>query len=89
MTKPIIFHLEGPYYKAILDGVKRIEYRDNTVYWRRRLLPRRKLASFPIWFVAGYPKNNLPRIEAKAIRVVVDIVVNQIEVHFQDPVEKV
>jgi hypothetical protein len=87
MTKPMIFHLEGPYYKAILDGAKRVEYRDNTPYWRKRLLGL--LPSIPIWFVWGYPQRNLPRIEATIHSVELNLNTNQIEVHFRDATQKV
>lgn len=60
----IIFHVKRQYYESIKRGEKTSEWRDSTAYWLNRLIhPQRKEA----WFVAGYPKNNLPRLEAEIV----------------------
>lgn len=81
MPKPeIIFHLKQPFYKAILDGVKDVEYRDRTPYWMRRVKGLK--VPFPVWFVSGYPKDNLPRIESEVHLIYVNPY--QVEFHFRN-----
>ncbi len=63
-------------YEEIKSGRKTIEYRDCTRFWGKRLCGwviygTQELTSIlkvhRAWFVVGYPKNNLPRLEADII----------------------
>lgn len=55
-------------YEEIKSGRKKSEYRDATPYWAKRLLKTKRdlKESIPnrAWFVVGYPRGNLPRLEA-------------------------
>jgi hypothetical protein len=57
-------------YEEIKTGRKTCEYRDDKKYWRRRLLGER--CPSKAWFVEGYPKGNLPRLEADITKIVVN-----------------
>ncbi len=73
-------------YESIRSGRKTVEYRPNSRYWRARLIeanPRPTRA----WFVVGYPKDCLPRLEADITRIFRRPVTNKIEVHFENVVE--
>jgi len=60
----VVFHIEKVYYDLIKEGFKTSEYREFTTFWAMRILnPPRKKA----WFISGYPKNNIPRLEADII----------------------
>lgn len=96
-------------YEEIKAGRKTSEWRDNTEYWRSRLcsslvIPRpHKVFNIAFeqpdmraWFVVGYPKGNLPRLEATITEVVESVGYSplgiitdsdQIEVKFKDVVE--
>ena len=68
-------------WEEIKSGRKTIEWREAKSYWIRRLLgyetlaqTSQKIVNFTkglivhkAWFVIGYPKNNLPRLEADVI----------------------
>ena len=59
-------------YKEILEGRKTSEFRDVKPYWTDRLYKKRTTIDTDYltpkvdraWFVVGFPKNNLPRLEA-------------------------
>ena len=83
-------------YKDIREGRKKSEWRDDTEYWRKRLIVPfltkspaidNRFGGVRAWFVCGYPKGNLPRLEATIWKVVDDWVSGQIEVKFKDVVE--
>ena len=79
--KRIIFHLKRLWkengetvdlWNQILTGKKTSEWRDDTPYWRSRLLnPDGTPKVYVAWFVVGYPKNNKPRIEAPITNITV------------------
>ena len=71
-------------YEEIKAGRKTSEFRDGTEYWKKRLL---NAAGKRAWFVVGYPKGNLPHLEANIIKVVLDLEAEQVEVKFEDVVE--
>lgn len=76
-------HTEGTIYEDIRDGRKTSEWRDMSHYWVKRLFSgahwdaessdKQDLTQFlkvhRAWFVEGYPKGNLPRLEADIINV--------------------
>jgi len=87
-------------YEEIKAGRKTSEWRDNTEYWKKRLHVRR--IEFPLltyllggptgkiiraWFVCGYPKGNLPRLEATITEVLEVEDSDQLEIKFKDVVE--
>jgi len=55
--------LKRKYFAAIADGRKKIEYRDNTHYWRRRILGRKFIV-----FHDGYTRTTM-KFEIQAIYV--------------------
>jgi len=66
-------------YEEIKQGRKTSEWRNTTDYWLNRLFfkkppPRRA------WFVVGYPRGNLPRLEADIIGILLHVGEDQIEV---------
>jgi hypothetical protein len=74
-------HCAETLYGQIKNGKKTNEWRDFSKYWQQRLLLRQILkypSRQPIdctkdlkvhraWFVEGYPKDNLPRLEADIV----------------------
>jgi len=94
----ILFHLkrfwEGrDLYEEIRTGRKTSEFREDTPYWRKRLidfilkLPKNEMIR--AWFVCGYPKGNLPRLEA-TITEILDIEDSkQLEIKFKDVQEAI
>ena len=76
-----VFYKRGTIYEEIKAGRKTSEWRDMTHYWVKRLFSRAKfeinanydqdltpfLKVHKAWFVQGYPKGNLPRLEADII----------------------
>lgn len=79
-------------YEAIKNGDKKIEYRDLTEYWTNTLFQKgappweQKLRSRRAWFTVGYPKNNLPRLEADIKKIVV---IGGTDPHYEIYVENV
>lgn len=75
-------------YGQIKSGEKKVEYRPNSDYWRKRIdkiLRKRKHGMtagagsnitievgypFTAWFVTGYPKGSLPRLEVSVSKIV-------------------
>ena len=57
-------------YEEIKEGTITSEWRDATPYWKRRLTVDGKLKVNRAWFTVGYPKNNLPRLEADITKLV-------------------
>lgn len=62
MAKTLTLHLKREWFEMIRDGVKLHEYRENTVYWQRRLYTSMN-ANNPnfkkfdkLVFTLGYPK---------------------------------
>ena len=92
MGDKVVFHSSrslvvlGKYvapYESIRCGRKTVEYRPNSRFWRLRLIqanPRPTRA----WFMVGYPKGNLPRLEADITKIVRCRPTNQIEIHFKN-----
>jgi len=93
-TKRVIFNLarfwprkaprnqQVELYEEIKSGRKTSEWRDNTEHWRKRLL--KHPAPSRAWFVVGFPKNSLPRLEADIVDIVVHEESGQIEVKFEN-----
>lgn len=72
-------------YEEIKSGRKTSEWRDHTPYWTNRL---NIALTFPIIaFVVGYPKGNLPRLEATLLRITLHSETNQYEIRFGNVVE--
>ena len=72
-------------YEEIKAGRKTSEYRDNVLYWRKRLISsllKKPKEDTRAWFVCGYPRGNLPRLEATITEVVDDE--EQLEIKFKD-----
>jgi len=93
MDKKVFFHLSRRLrilgkdfdpYESIRCGRKTVEYRSNSRFWRLHLIQAKPTKA---WFVVGYPKDNLPRLEADITRIVRRHSTNQIEVHFEHVVE--
>ena len=74
-------------YEEIKAGRKTCEYRDDKPYWLKRLLGRMRPSK--AWFVEGYPKGSLPRLEADITRIVVNEMSRKIEIYFTNIKEKV
>ena len=89
-------------YEEIKSGRKTSEYRDLTDYWTDRLYKVTKDKNNPdtdilkpkvkrAWFVFGYPKGNLPRLEAdiKNIMFLIDEngFAEQLEIQFENVIE--
>ena len=95
LAEKVVFHLSRALkifgetvfpYESIKAGRKTVEYRSYSRYWRQILLranPRPSRA----WFVVGYPKDCLPRLEADITKIVRHRPTNQIEIHFKNVVE--
>lgn len=90
-------HCAETLYDQIKKGKKTIEYRKMTRYWIKRLCSRvpwktdhrrsRDMTStlkvHHVWFVEGYPKNSLPRLEAEIISLRYNPYgLGQLEIHF-------
>ena len=87
-------------WEEIKAGRKTSEWRDATEYWSMRLVgePMSTLDTFgsrdieldPLpeeaWFVVGYPKRNLPRLEAKIEKVIYHPNETQFEIQFSNVV---
>lgn len=52
-------------------------------YWARRLIQRPRRA----WFTVGYPKNNLPRLEADITAIVPHKDSQQYEIQIENVIE--
>ena len=88
-------------YERIRSGEKKSEWRDATPYWFKRLCFRGTIvaaAEKPMnitgnlkvkkaWFVQGYPKGNLPRLEANITGLVYHSVTQQLEIQFANVME--
>jgi len=89
-------------YEEIKAGRKTSEFRDWTDYWVDRLYRRTRDKNNPYipilrpkvkraWFVVGYPKGNLPRLEADIKNIVVHSDENgyaeQVEIQLENVVE--
>ena len=72
-------------YKEIISGEKKDEWRNNKEYWRKRLLGDK--APTKAWFVIGYPKDSLPRLEADITDIIIHEEIGQIQVKFTNVVE--
>jgi len=89
MSDKVIFRLKramGKWtniYGSIKNGDKTSEWRDATDYWRKRLVPWPKTA----WFTHGYPKGNVPRLEADIIEVIYHEDTNQYEIKVENVIE--
>lgn len=71
-------------YEAIKEGTKTAEYRDVTPYWTSRLFTKGRPKT-RAWFMVGFPKNCLPRLEADITKILVDE--DQYEIQFENVVE--
>lgn len=83
-------------YEEIKSGRKTSEWRDATEFWFNRLCMRGKSHEYKIgevdltdslkvykaWFVIGYPKNNLPRLEADITYLIYHVPNGQLEIQF-------
>ena len=67
----------------IIKGVKKCEYREANEYWLKRL-PIGSVENLRAWFMVGYPKNNLPRIEADITEIIHHKYIGIIEIKFQN-----
>lgn len=84
----VVFRLKRIWYgrdlwNEIISGKKRIEFRDFTTYWGSRLM--KNPAPSRCWFTVGYPKGNLPRLEADITDIYVKF--DQIQIHFTNVIE--
>lgn len=71
-------------YEEIRTGRKTSEFREDTEFWEERLL---NAAGKRAWFVVGYPKGNLPRLEANITEVTLNLGAEQFEIKFKDVME--
>jgi hypothetical protein len=94
-AKCVIFRLRkywqhnGEYtnvYKEIKEGRKTSEWREDTEFWRSRLLNH--VPPKQAWFTIGYPKNNSPRLEADILKVIVHENLKMIEIRIGNVEEK-
>jgi hypothetical protein len=83
-------------YEKIRTGTKTSEWRNFSPYWQKMLLyceNLKALSERPIdctkdlrvhkaWFVQGYPKGNLPRLEADIVRLTYYPQGSQFEISF-------
>jgi hypothetical protein len=83
-------------YEEIKQGKKTSEFRDMTHYWIKHLCERANwsvdtgeaqdiskfLKVHRAWFVVGYPKGLLPRLEADIIELLCDSLAMQLEIKF-------
>ena len=83
-------------YEEIKAGRKTSEWRNFSPYWQRRLLfcsglkalskkpidCTKDLKSSKAWFVVGYPKGNLPRLEADIVGLIYHPQSEQFEIKF-------
>ena len=90
-------------YEEIKAGRKTSEWRNFSSYWQRRLLlcsGLKALSKKPIdctedlkaskaWFVVGYPKNNLPRLETDIVELIYHPKSEQFEIKFANVQEVV
>ena len=88
-------------YKEIKAGRKTSEYRDLTHFWIKRLCEHAHWESYSdepqdltkylrihrAWFVVGYPKGNVPRLEAEIIGLFCDSNARQLEIKFANVIE--
>jgi hypothetical protein len=89
-------HCAESLYEQIRNGKKRSEWRDATPYWFKRLCIRGNIVAAvekPVnitntlkvsiaWFVQGYPKNNMPRLEASIYQLFYYSETQQLEIRF-------
>ena len=66
-------------YDLIRDGTKTSDWREDTEFWRKRLLDKQPKTA---WFMEGYPKNNVPRLEADIIEAIIHRDLCLIEIKF-------
>ena len=81
-------------YEEIKSGRKISEWRDYKPYWEDRLFKRKMIDGMEhfrqkvnkAWFVVGFPKNNLPRLEADITNILIHVddegFAEQIEIKF-------
>ena len=81
-------------WEEIKSGRNKSEWREGSPYWLNRLFSGKwrfsKLTPKPIlraWFVIGYPRGNIPRLEATVTDVVYWGDSDQIETRFKDVIE--
>lgn len=86
--------LTGTIYEDFRAGRKTSEWRDASPYWLKRLCDLSqqelwgmdtcnltdKLKVHRAWFVEGYPKGNLPRLEADVVAVIYHSLSKQLEI---------
>lgn len=66
-------------YREILEGRKTSEFRDCKDYWTDRLYKKKMIDDTlhltpkvdKAWFVVGFPKNSLPRLEADITNILI------------------
>lgn len=71
-------------YEEIKAGRKTREWRESSFYWKSRLFAE-LLKPKRAWFIVGFPKGNVPRLEADITNIVVHE--NQYEIQFENVVE--
>jgi hypothetical protein len=91
-------------WEEIVKGKKTSEWRDSTEFWHRRLCISGRshpysfdryqdftdvLKVHKAWFVVGYPKNNLPRLEADITRLIYHPMTSQYQVCITNVKERV
>lgn len=100
MSEVVVFHLkrfwEGhDLWEDIKTGKKTSEWRKTSSYWLNRLFRTDNQALLntnyilvpkvqKAWFVIGYPKGNLPRLEADIIEVFYRVNTGQFEIQFRN-----
>lgn len=75
-------------WEEIKSGRKTSEWRDASDYWLKRLFSGRPLKQggrqLRVWIVCGYPKANIPRLEATVTDIILWFDSEQIETNFKD-----
>ncbi len=81
-------------YRDILEGRKTSEFRDCIPYWENRLYKKKMTVDTlhlapkvdRAWFIVGFPKGNVPRIEADITNILIhndaDGFASQYEIRF-------
>lgn len=89
----VIFHLSKIYrgrnlYNEFINGIKTSEFKDNNNYWIKRLIDNAN-HDIPIraWLLFGFPKDNIPRLEADIIDIIQYKKDYQIEVKLKNIIE--
>lgn len=84
MTNPLHLVLKHKWFDAIKTGEKRVEYRDNSEYWRKRICGTHRSGRDQariVIFHRGYTKETI------AFKVDYIVLGSQIEIHLGERIE--